>query len=432
MRRLLIISPRFPPKNTPDEHRVRTSLPYFEKYGWDPTVLCLTPETTDGVDDPMLLKSVLSGTRLVRVPAWRESICRKFGFGHLDYRCLLPLYQAGCRLLSSEQFDLIYFSTTAFLTFVLGPRWKRIYGSKVVYDFQDPWYTGTNSIYDPTNAPGGWFKYQVSQMISSQAEPYALRAADHVISVSEGYIRDLSSRYSWLSPEKFSVIPFGAASLDHEILRRAGIQQHIFEKNGKYLRWVYVGRGGPDINPVLSVFFQQLARLKQSMPDLKDHLRVYFVGTNYSPAHRTFKVVEPLASQYGLSDIVIEHSERIPYFEALSLIRDSDAVLLVGSVSADYVASKLFNCVLSKKPVLALFHARSMVSQIAPMFGNIFLASFQSAPDELTFCETVARGLNWLIKGTIDDKDFTSILHPFTAEYLAARQCAIFDRLFQV
>src|SRR5262245_39412586 len=131
MKRVLIISPRFPPKNAADHHRVRTSLPYYRRYGWDPTVLCLTPETADCIDDPTLLESLDSTIRVVRVPAWRETISRRFGFGHLDYRCLLPIYWSGRRMLSSERFDLIYFSTTVFLTFALGPIWKKGFGCKV-------------------------------------------------------------------------------------------------------------------------------------------------------------------------------------------------------------------------------------------------------------------------------------------------------------
>lgn len=430
MRRLLIISPRFPPKNSPDHHRVRTSLPYYRQYGWDPTVLCLTPETADGVDDPTLLESVDSGIRVVRLPAWRESVCRRFGFGQLDYRCLLPIYRAGCRLLNSERFDLVYFSTTAFLNLILGPLWKRQSGCKVVYDFQDPWYQADQHNYTPANAPGGWFKYRFSQMLSRHAERFALRAADHVISVSQGYVRDLSSRYPWLGRERFTVIPFGAVPLDYETQRRTGIRHNLFDQDRRFLRWVYVGRGGPDINPVLAVFFQQLARLKQSIPDLAARLRVHFVGTNYSPCYRTFKVVEPLAHQFGVSDLIFEHSERIPYFEALSLMEESDAVLLVGSVSADYTASKLFNCVLSKKPVLALFHAGSLVSQIAPKFSNVFLASFQETPEESSFAVAVARGLSWLASGPQIEGENELALRPFTAECLTAQQCAAFDSTF--
>jgi hypothetical protein len=432
MRRVLIISPRFPPKNNPDHHRVRTSLPYYRQFGWDPTVLCLTPETTDGIDDPALLESVDPGIRVVRVPAWSESVCRKFGFGHIDYRCLAPIYRAGNRLLSSERFDLIFFSTTVFSTFILARPWKRKFGCKVVFDFQDPWSKSPSGFaYDASNAPGGLLKYRISEALSRRTERFALRAADHVISVSESYVRDLSAKYPWLKQEQFSVIPFGASPRDYEMQKRAGIRHNIFAKDGHFLRWVYAGRGGPDLNPVVEVFFQQLARWKELRPDNAARLRVHFVGTNYSPAHRTFKVIEPLARRHGLEDIVVEHCERIPYFEVLSLMAESSAVLLIGSVSADYTASKLFNCVLSKRPVLAMFHERSLVSKIALKFSNVFLATFQKSVDETAFAEQVRAGFDWLTESGRNPFEISSALIPYSAEQLTEQQCRNFDRLFK-
>jgi len=58
MRKALIISPRFPPNNAPDLHRVRTSLPYYRCYGWDPVVLCLTSDCTGGAQDPLLAEGI--------------------------------------------------------------------------------------------------------------------------------------------------------------------------------------------------------------------------------------------------------------------------------------------------------------------------------------------------------------------------------------
>src|SRR5438034_1220280 len=119
------------------------SLPYFGEFGWEPTILCVTPDTSDSIYDPMIERSVPGDIRVLRVRAWSEQKCRRLGFGHLDYRCLIPLYRAGSRLLAQEKFDLIFFSTTVFTTFVLARPWKRRFHCPIVFDFQDPWYVGT-------------------------------------------------------------------------------------------------------------------------------------------------------------------------------------------------------------------------------------------------------------------------------------------------
>jgi len=432
-RKILIVSPRFPPKNGADLHRVRMSLRYYHHFGWDPTVLCLTPQSSDGVDDFELAASLPKDIRVVRVEAWSEKKCRRFGFGHLDYRCLVPLYLSGSKLLIHERYDLVFFSTTAFLTFLLGPIWKRRFGCKVVYDFQDPWRQAAKLSYTRATVPGKWWKYRLGQMVARRLEPFALKSADHIISVSPGYVKALSANYSWLSSSKFTVIPFGAEKADFDFVRERNIRQKIFVSDKGTTRWVCVGRAGPDMNPILNVLFGQLAALKSIDPVFASSLKVYFVGTNYSPAERTVKVVEALASQHGLANMVEEYSERIPYHEALSIYIESDAVLLIGTNSADYTASKLFNCVLSRKPVLALFHKDSLVSVIAAGFSNVFLAKFRFTPDEVLFSAAVAKGVGWLrdVKRDrdiqFDNAKIDRELEPWSASELTRIQCSIFD-----
>src|SRR5438270_5476693 len=106
MRKILIVSPRFPPKNAADIHRIRISLPWYRGFGWDPTILCVDAPTADCVDDPMLAEALPQDIQVIRVRAWSEEKCRRFGFGQLGYRSLLALYCAGCRLLQRQHHDV--------------------------------------------------------------------------------------------------------------------------------------------------------------------------------------------------------------------------------------------------------------------------------------------------------------------------------------
>ena len=56
-RRLLIVSPHFPPLNAPDHQRVRMSLPYYAASGWEPVILCIARDRQCGV-----MEEELSGT----------------------------------------------------------------------------------------------------------------------------------------------------------------------------------------------------------------------------------------------------------------------------------------------------------------------------------------------------------------------------------
>lgn len=428
MRKLLIVSPRFPPANAADLHRVRVSLPHYAARGWEPTVLCADAATADGVFDQMLSRSLPPGLRIVQVRAWPERRCRWFGFGQLSYRSLIPLYRAGCRLLRRERYDVVFFSTTVFLCFVLGRLWRWRYGCRIVYDFQDPWWSD-DLLYTRATVPGAWWKYRFERLLARYLERFAIGAADHVITVSAGYVETLSRRYPRLGPDRFTVLPFAAAADDYRFARGCCVGQRVFARDPNFVRWVYVGRGGSDMNPVLAALFSAVARLRAQDPQFAARLRLHFVGTNYAPAARSAKLVEPLAAACGVGDLVAEVAERVPYFEAIALHDDCDAVLLIGSVHADYTASKLLTCVAAKKPVLALFHRQSLVSRIAAQFPNVFLATFERTPEEAEFRARLAVGLAWLRTAQIDAAAVDELLQPWSAAAMTREQCAVFDRV---
>jgi len=425
MRRVLIVSPRFPPTSAPELHRIRVSLTHYRSFGWEPTVLCIDPGTADSVHEPVLVESVPKTVPVVRVNAWNEKKCRRFGFGHLAIRGLVPLYRAGRKLLREERYDLVFFSTTLFLTFVLAPLWKRKYGCHIVYDFQDPWYAEVP--YTRDTAPGRWWKYRLDRFLSRFLEHFAMGAADHVISVSEGYVASLTRRYHWLSPSKFTVLPFGGAESDYDLVSNYKIKPRVFCAGDGLMHWVYAGRGGSDMTPILSVLFAALTNLRQVDPEFAALLRVHFVGTNYAPRERSYKLIEPLARAYGLEGLVEEVSERVPYLDAISLYHASDAILLIGSMDPDYTASKFIPCVLSRKPILALLHHRSPVSRTAAQFPNVFLATFGGSPEEPAFEAEVAKGLEWLRAPKFDLAAIDSLLAPWSPKELTRRQCTVFD-----
>jgi Glycosyl transferase 4-like domain len=428
MRKVLIVSPRFPPTNAADLHRVRVSLAHYREFGWEPTILCVEAKTSDCAEDVLLAQSLPADISVVRIAAWDEAKCRRFGFGALGYRSLLPLYVAGCRLLRQTRYDAVFFSTTVFTSFVLGRLWKRRFGCKIVFDFQDPWYSDT-ILYNRDDAPGGWRKYRLDQMMARHLEAFALRAADHIVTVSDGYVAALTRRYPWLDRSKFTVLPFAASARDYEFAVGHGVEQEIFTPDREHVHWISAGRAGPDMAPILTVLFQAIAALRVRDPEFAARLRLDFVGTNYAPPNRTCKLVEPLAVRCGVAELVSEHSVRVPYFEAVSLYRISDAILLLGSVHSDYTLSKLFLCILAKKPILALFHRRSMATQIALQFPNIFVAAFDETPSEPQFLDKVAAGIEWLRAPDFNPAAIDVRMEGWSAAALTQAQCAIFDQV---
>jgi hypothetical protein len=398
MRRVLIISPHFPPINAADHQRVRMSLPYFAEFGWEATVLAVQPECIEGgVADPLLEQTIPPEIRVIRVGALPVNLTRRLELGSLALRALSYLWRAGNRLLNVEagvspardpdsaadtaaatskaardpdpaagtaaatgptQFDLVFLSTTQFPVMILGPIWKRRFGIPYVVDFQDPWL---DDYYQRTGIapPGGKLRYRLSRVLARQLEPRVMRKVSQVISVSPAYVHTLRSRYPHLRPDQFHVIPFGAPERDFALLPAFTVKQRLFDPRDGLSHWVYIGRGGDDMAPALRLLFNGLRELRTTNHEIWRKVRLHFAGTSYAPGGTGRQTIQPIAHECGVADAVTEQTDRLPYFETLKTLTEADALLVVGSESPSYTGSKLYPYILARKPMLSILREDS-------------------------------------------------------------------------
>jgi hypothetical protein len=359
MRRVLIVSPRFCPVNAPDLHRVRLALPHLPRLGWDPVVLALSPDTVEGaVLEPLLERSCPADLRVIRVRGLPPCVTRRFGFGGLWLRAGHALRRAGDALLEAESFDLVFFSTTQFECFTLGPRWLARYRVPYVLDYQDPWLTHH---YARTGRPppGGPLRFAFSQWRARRCEPSIVSAAAGLVSVSPDYLAALSARVPCLAGRPSLVLPFGASPADLALALAHPPAAPLVPRGDGLVHLVHTGRGGADLEPALDLLFSALATLRRRDPVTAARLRLHFIGTSYAPAPLGRESILPIARRHGLGDLVNETCGRVPYLEALYYLARADAQLALGSEDPSYSASKLAPCLLAGRPLLALFHHAS-------------------------------------------------------------------------
>lgn len=424
-RKLLIVSPHFPPANTPDCQRIRMSLPYYKEFGWNPTILCIDSKYEPGVLDDQLSQTVPSDIEIIKTKAVKKSFTKLLGINSLYWRCLPYLYYSGTKLIQENNFDLIFISTTIFPSMILGKKMKERFGIPYVLDIQDPWLSN----YKYNNPPGGKIKYFLSQLIARIYEPGVVKSANHIISVSPKYPEMLLKRYSNLVKNKFSVIPFGASENDFNLVKELKIKHNKFDPNDGFKHWVYIGRGGEDIYFSLKSFFGAISEDRKERPEIWENIRIHFIGTSYSDNTNTKKTIEPVAYEMGIGDLVDEQTIRISYLESLKLLIDSDLLLIFGSDDLSYSPSKIYPYLLSQKPLISIFHEDSHINKLLQEFGVDAMPTYNTRDNIDSLLSKIK---NRLIYVTSKNETATSKINwskfdNYKVRELTRAQCEIFN-----
>lgn len=373
MKRMLIVSPHFPPVNAPDMHRVRVALPYFVSAGWEVTVLTVDDPTPTAPVEPELLATLPPEVGIRRARCLSRRWTGWLGVNNVAWRSLPFLYLAGCRLLAGRRYDVVYFSTTMFLVLPFGRLWRRLYGVPYVIDLQDPW---VSDYYDRVGAPrppGGW-KYQLARFMARTLEGWTMRRAGHVIAVSSAYITTLRQRYPFFSGIPATELPFGSPDADLARLRATLTQRPALLPAGGF-RLAFAGALGPGQFGAVEQLFAALATARKNGIAVSAH----FFGTSYDPAARP--VLLALAARHGLQGVVFEKPGRLRYFDALQLTLEADANLLFGSTDLAFTPSKILGVLAAGRPVVAIGPVGSAMLDRLRALGQDGVAVASAAPD---------------------------------------------------
>lgn len=421
-RRLLIVSPHYPPADVVDMHRVRASSRYYEDHGWSPTILAVRPEDTGRLVDERLNEMASDRTPVVRTGAFPEKIARGLGFSAIGFRAYRQMQAAGDRLIGDWKPDLAFFSTTAFPLMTLGERWRRRFGLPYVLDMQDPWFAAPP---DSLAQRRTTLKNRLMYALHDRLEARAMSRVGGLMAVSGQYLDALRDRYPALADIPADVIPFGIEPHDFDVARRRGRPTDFEFDRPDAIRCVYAGRVTEGMHASVRALLSIL-ELGANLPQT-GRLRIGFLGTGYQLGGNPH-CVTPLAEAMNLGRLIREIPDRVALLDSLSTMATSDLLLVLGSDDLAYQPSKLFQCLATDLPVLCV--ARSSANYLASLetMPSVFVL-FSDQPLE----PQAQRFESWLSTSARaavkEDPIRSQQAYQRTAQAMAARECAIFDKV---
>jgi hypothetical protein len=426
VKRVVIVAPDFVPSNMPPALRARLFARHLPSFGWEPIVLAADPRFYEGRLDWENQRLLPDTLRVIRTPALPVGLARKLGIGDIGMRSFWHIWRALRNLCASEQVDLVLIPVAPYVPMLLGRMAHARFGVPYVIDYSDPWITETYWRLPRSQRPPKWaLAYALSRLI----EPLAVGRVSAIAGVSEGTLDSVSAYHPALASVPSAEIPFGGEPEDFAWLREHPRKHDVFKPNDGCFHLSYVGVCIPQMHAVVRALFTAVRQGLDSNPARFSRLRLHFVGTNYSPRAGVRGALATLAEEAGIGDLVEERTARLPYLEALQVMLDSHALVAIGTDEPHYTASKIFPCILARKPLLAIFREESTILDILRRVQTGQVVSFGNgglSPDAVARITAV---LQTMLQGTPVSPYSEEAFLPFTARAITGRLAALFDSI---
>lgn len=348
MKKVLIIAPHFPPSNLAAVHRSRLFAQHLPAFGWQPIILTVDEKYYEEAPDENLVKLLSPDLIIEKVRSFK--ITKPRLIGDIGLRSFLQLLRKTIELVKKKQVDFLYIPVPSFYTALIGRIAHARTGITYGIDYIDPWvhtFPGSDKIFS---------RHWWSTRISKWLEPIAVKKAKLISGVAEGYYQGVLQRNPHLkSKVQFVAMPYGGEETDHTMVTQLNLVPYLFKKNNK-MQLVYAGAMLPKAYKPLEEICKTIAENRE----LFSALEIHFIGSGKSPNDINGYNIRPVAERYNLwQSVMFEYPARIPYLDVLIHLNNVSGVFILGSTEAHYTPSKVYQAVLSHKPIWAILHRES-------------------------------------------------------------------------
>jgi hypothetical protein len=351
-RRLALVSGHFPPSNLVGAQRARLWSRYLPEFGWDPIVVTGDPAEYEERPDPDLERLVAPGLKVVHAKTLPTRPVRLVG--DIGIRSFWGCYRALARMAKAREIDFVMVTIPSNFLAPVGRLLHLRHGLPFGIDYQDPWvnrWTGNEKPFSRA-----WASNRLAEIL----EPWSVRDAALITGMAPGYVSGMLERNPKVAAQsELAYMPMGTAPEDYALVRSLGRAPFLFDPADGRFHMIYAGALLPAGFVVLDRFLAGLRTLRELAPQVGARLAVHFVGTGSSPDDPQGHRVLPRARAAGVEEMVDEHPHRIGYVDTLNHLMHSSAVLVLGSTEPHYTPSKVFQAMLSERPVFALLHRDS-------------------------------------------------------------------------
>lgn len=332
---------------------------HLPAFGWEPIVLMVDEKYYEEKLDWNLVKILPPTLKVEKATAF--GITKPRIIGDIGIRGFWQLLKKARQIIEQGGVDFLYIPIPSFYVSLLGRILHRQTGVPYGIDYIDPWvhkFPGSDRLFSRH-----WFSTKVASLL----EPIAIKKASLITGVAKGYYEEVLKRNPAVAENVVSgAMPYGGEQADHDAVSRINMQPYLFDKKQGKTQLVYAGAMLPKAYQPLKAIFKAIAANKL----LFEKLEIHFIGTGKTPTDPNGFNIKSLAEDANLwQTVVFEYPQRIPYLDVLVHLDTADGVFVLGSTEPHYTPSKLYQAVLSQKPVLAVLHQESTAVDVLQRSG---------------------------------------------------------------
>ncbi|MBE0541140.1 MAG: hypothetical protein IH623_07125 [Verrucomicrobia bacterium] len=376
VRAVAIVAAHFVPSNLAGVHRSRLWSLHLREFGWEPVIVTTHWDHYEEQIETALVELIPPDLKIIRTQAFGTRPTRLVG--DLGVRAFRAHYRSLLELAHSHAVDFVHITIPSNFSAPLGRLVRRKTGVPYGIDYIDPWvheFPGSRKLFT---------KAWASARLADWLEPWAVRDASLITGINRRYFQGVLDRNPHLVKQAvLAEMPYGGSEADHDYARRHLRPAELFAAHAGKFNLIYAGAMLPNAYVVLDRLLASLVLLKKQRPGLPQQFHLQFVGTGKSPDDAQGYNIKPHLDRHGLSDCATEHPQRLPYLDVLTHLHAASGVLVLGSTEPHYSPSKIFQSVMSRRPVFALLHKDSTAVGVlhAAQAGQLVTLTENALPD---------------------------------------------------